>query len=526
MRADGDKFLHYVFCRDRALFALRFITRMCRLSEGRFAGQRIKLLPFQVELISELFGWIDPATGFRRYRKAFWFLPRKNGKSTLIAGIALYMLMADGEFGAQVILASNSKDQSGVVFKPAAEMVKQSPQLLAECDVRKANRRILHPSTSSYLAVVPADGKNTLGLNVSCLVYDEIAAAPNRDLYDALTTSSGTRQQALQLFITTAGKETESIGYELYTYAKNVLADPASDPTFYPVIFELSKEDDWTEEANWFKCNPALGSFKLLPDMQAEFTEAMTSTSAQNKFKLFSLNQWVQAVDSWIDIDQWKLCGDPNFDESILKDCPCFLGMDLSKVTDLTALVALWRLPDGRLYLKPRFFIPAEGLRDRCVKDHVPYDAWVENNWVTTTPGPVVDYSFVQAALEEFKKNNQIKAVGYDSWGAVQLVADLTKAGFPMILMRQGHQTLATPSNEFETLVIAKRLVQNANPCMQWQIGNVVTRMDAGANIIPDKKNSTHRIDGVQATIMALGCAMRMAEAPKPVQELRVHSWG
>ena len=520
-------FLHYKFNPHKAKKAVTFIERYCVLFEGQFAGKPIQLRPWQKRLIEELFGWEDPATGLRRYRKAFWFFPKKNGKSTLIAGIALYMLIADGEAGGQVILASNSREQSMNVFRPAAGMVEQSPALQEECQIVASSKRILHPETKSFLAVIPAEAKTIQGLSISCLIYDEIADAPNRDLYDKLTTASKARIQPLQLFITTAGKDFEGIGHELYRYAKSVLADPKSDPTFYPCLFELDKTEDWQDEANWFKVNPALGDFNQLADMRAEYREALSSTSAANKFKMYSLNQWIQAADSWLDADKWKQCYDPTFDESTLTQYPCFLSIDFAKITDLTAVSALWALGDRRYYLKTYFFIPEVGLRERVLRDHVPYDSWIEQNWVTTCPGTELDYAFPKQLITDLSSKYHVKNISYDLWGARQFVQELEKEGIaPVTMVRFGHLTLAEPSKEFESLILGGRIKHDNSPCMNWQIGNVAPRLDQNANIVPDKQRSSGRIDGVCSTIIALYAALKTPDEVKKPTELRVTLFG
>ncbi len=513
-------FLHYVYSQKHANKALTFIQKYCCLFEGEDAGKPIRLRPWQVEMVSNLFGWIDPATQFRRYRKCFWFLPKKQGKSPLVAAIGLYMLVACGENGGQVILASNSREQCGNVYRPASAMCEMSPALAAECKIIKSTKRILHPESNSFLAVIPAEAKTIQGLNISCLIYDEIADAPNRDLYDKLTSSSKTRLQPIQIFITTAGHDDTSIGYELYKYAKSVLADPKSDPTFYPVIYELGKDEDWTLEANWFRCNPALGDFNQLADMRAEFREALSSTAAQGKFKMYSLNMWVKAAKSWLDLEKWKLCVDPDLDESTLKDFPCYLSLDFAKVSDLTALTALWTIGERKYYLKTFFFIPAAGLRERVLRDHVPYDAWIQDGWVTTCPGNELDYAFPKKKIYELIEANNVQCIAYDLWGAKQFCSELEREGNKVVMVRFGHQSLALPSAEFEALIIGGRIIHDNNPCMNWQIGNVVPRPDQNNNIVPDKGHSHQRIDGVCATIIALFAAMKLdgaQEVKKPV---------
>lgn len=509
------RFLHYVFDPARAERAVRFIESCCYLSKGKWAGKRLKLRKWQAEIIRETFGWIDPATGFRRYRKVFIFLSRKNGKSNLAAAIALYCLFGDGEQGAEVVCAANSRDQASIVFNAAAAMVRQSQILHNRAKIIPSTKRILFDETGSILRAVSAEVPTAYGLDISALIYDEIAFATTRELYDALTTAGGSRQQPLQVFITTASWETEGIGHDLYTYAKGVLANPESDPTFLPIIYELPESADWTDEATWGIANPALGDFLQLETLQNEAREAMANTASQGKFLTLHCNRWTQAAESWLDVAKWAEGARP-FDEDALRGQPCFLGVDLSSKVDLTAVVALWPLDDGTFYLRPFFFIPDADLRARVLRDHAPYDGWIESRHVTATPGEVVDYSFVRAKIRELAERYEIKAVGYDPWHATQFIQELQADGLECIPIRQGHQSLGAPTKEFESLITAHKLHHDGNPCLVWQIGNVSTRQDANNNIVPCKKKSRQRIDGVVASIMALECSLRIPVFRRP----------
>lgn len=520
-------FLHYVFDETLANRAIRFVERCCYLSKGSAAGKPLKLRPWQREIISNIFGWIDPSTGLRRYRRVFIFLPRKNGKSHLAAAIALYMLFADGEKGAEVILAANSRDQASIVYKAAAGMVNQSPVLKQLATPIPSSKRIPHLESDSVLKVISAEAPTALGLDISALIYDEVAFAPSRDLYDALTTASGSRKQPLHVFITTAGWDHEGVGHELYKYAHDVLADPKHDPTFYPVLFEVPANEDWSQESIWHTANPALGDFLNVEEIRNQARSALNNTADQNKFRTFHCNQWVQAAESWLDRTKWDGLANRQFNLASLRDVPCYIGLDLSSNQDLTAVVPLWIVNDTTFYAKPFLFLPEADLRERILRDKAPYDAWVEQGNVFLTTGATVDYSFISKKIHEIASTNTVKAIGYDPWQAHKLIGDLSNDGFTCVKLRQGHETLGAPTKELESLIVSKRLIHDGNACMSWQVGNVTVRKDANGNIVPDKRKSAHRIDGIAATVMALACAMKMNAAPeKKAAEFRVRVLG
>ncbi len=524
-KAPKRTFLNYVFDKKRADDVIAFIEKCCFLSKGKDAGKPIRLRPWQKQILSELFGWYDPITGFRRYRQVFLALPRKQGKSHLIACIACVMLFYDNEEGAEVILAANAKHQAGIVFNAAHEMIKRSPILNKRAKRLASTYTIKVEETASVLKSISADAGTSLGLDPSCYIYDEYAFCTNPEFAFALSTSQGSRRQPLACFVTTAGHDLQGVGYKKWEYARSVLKDPASDPTFLPILYELPIEDDWTKEENWYKVNPALNDFRSLEELRDSYKQAVTPEE-QHKFRQFYLNQWMQAPKTWLARERWDACADPNFDQALLKNADCFLSFDLSAVQDLTAISAVWVLSDGRYYIRVFNFIPDYNgqLRDKIVKDHVPYDAWAEQEWLTLLPGLAIDQEYILQKILELADTYMVKCVGFDPHGATKIVSDLEKAGLLMVKVRQGPLTLSEPMKELERMVLQKKVVHAGDPCLGWQISNVVPRKDAIGNLAPDKDRATGRIDGVVATIMALHCAIKMQPEPvKPKAEFRIH---
>lgn len=517
-------FLHYVFDQKRADEVIKFIERCCFLHKGVGGGKPIKLRPWQKEIIGELFGWIDPKTGFRRYRTLYLALPRKNGKSHLIACIACVAMFFDDEPGAEVVLAANSKEQSTIVFNAAHEMIRQSPILSKRAKRLASTYRIKVEETSSVLKSIAADGDTALGLDPSCYIFDEYAFCSDPDFAFALSTSQGSRTQPLACFITTAGYDLQGVGYKKWLYARSVLKDPASDPTFLPVLYELPMSEDWTLETNWARVNPALGDFRSLQELKDSFVQAVTPEE-QHKFRQFYLNQWLQAPKHWLSREHWDACADPHWNLGALKNIPCFLAFDLSAVQDITAIAAVFTLPDGRYYIKTFNFLPDYNgaLKDKEIKDHVPYQAWSDNEHITLTPGMAIDQDYVLRKIEELADNFMVKCVGFDPHGATKIVSDLEKLGLLMVKVRPGPITLSEPMKELERLVLQKKIVHDGNPCFGWQVSNVVPRRDALGNMAPDKDRASGRIDAVVASIMAIHCALRLEVEPeKPKADFRI----
>ena len=511
----------------RARRVINFIERLCRLSKGEHAGKLIKLRRWQKQIVRELFGTVK-ADGSRRYRRAYISMGRKNAKSTLLAAIALYMLFADGEIGGEVVIAANSVKQAGVIYAIAAEMVRQEPVLSERSKVVDFSRRIVDLETGSSLQVVSSEADLQLGADISCLIYDEINFAKSRELYDNLTSASGSRKQPLRIFISTAGKNIAGVGYSLYKLAKAVERKPELDPGLYSCIFEVPKEADWANEKNWFKSNPALGDFLSLEEVRDQFNEAKNVPARQASFKMFVCNQWTEAADAWIPIEKWEQCRSEAPLEEILQELegkPCHVGIDLSSKIDMSAAVLLFPLED-KYFVWPHFWIPDYDLRGRELRDAIPVGSWVETGAVNTTPGEVIRKEFIRKRLNDLNTRFPIASVGYDRHLAGEFIQDLTDDGFECFPIAQGHVSLTDATSEWEALVLSRRLIHAGNPCMDWQMSHVVTRPDSNNNIVVDKKKSTQRIDGVAAGIMALDRCLRQTAAPKNPPKFRVHVFG
>jgi phage terminase large subunit-like protein len=492
---------------------LAFIERACVIPSGKGAGGSFKLRGWQRDLICPLYGTLNE-DGTRQYRTAYISMARKNGKSTLLACLALYHCFADGEQMGQVILAANDRAQASIVFDAAAQIVRNSPILNQRSTIIPSQKRIIDKISGSIIQAVSSDVPTKLGLNVSALIYDELAFAPNRELWDVLTTAVGARTQPMVMTITTASWNSSpgDIGYELYTYAHDLAKGLKQDSTFYSFIREVPQEADWTLEANWKRANPAMGDFRSLEEMRTSFNRAVNIPAAQNTFKMLYLNQWVKQESRWIDLVVWDESAGI-VDAAELEGQPCYAGLDLSSTTDLSALVLVFPQPEGAFMVLPFFFLPSDGLRERCLKDHVPYDVWSadESTGLTLTPGNVIDYDYITEKLRELGTRYDIREVAFDRWGMAKISQDLTAVGFTMVPFGQGFQSMSQPTKELQKLVLSGKLHHGGNSILRWMLDCASVEQKPGDLIKlvkPDRYKSSKRIDGLIATVMGLSRAL------------------
>lgn len=489
-------------------------------TKGPFAGQPFNLRPWQKRIIQQLFK-IDRKTGKRERRMCLLMIPRKNGKTEIIAALAIDGLLFDGEIGAEVYSAAADKDQAALAFNVAAQMIRNDPDLAARCDILDSQKRIVDHKTGSFYRAISAEAYSKHGFNASRVLYDELHAAPSRELWDVLTSSTGARAQPLTVAISTAGYDRHSILYELYAHAKKVKENPALDPAFLPVIFEAPVDADWTDEKVWRAANPALGDFRSLDEMRTACARAREIPAQENTFRRLYLNQWTEQAARWITMASWDACK-TTIDRAALKGRRCFVGLDLSSTTDLTAAVAVF--PDGDQFdVLPHFFIPKERIQQRVIRDRVPYDQWERDELMTATPGPAVDYDYVRNLLMSWDEEFDVRVVAYDPWNATDLVNRLEKQdGFTCAKVRQGFATLSAPSKSLEKAIVSKRLRHDGHAVLRWNIANMSVESDAAGNIKPSKELSTERIDGGYALVMAIDAMERNDHTPPPAYQMMI----
>jgi len=488
-------------------------------TKGPFAGQPFRLRPWQERRIIRPLFQIDKATGRRRYRMCLLMMPRKNGKTELIAALAIDGLLFDDEAGAEVYSAAADKDQAALAFNVAAQMIRNDPFLSGQCEIIDSQKRIVHRKSGSFYRAISAEAYSKHGFSASRILFDELHAQSNRELWDVLTTATGARAQPLTVAISTAGYDRHSILWELYAHAKNVLETPTLDPAFLPVIYEAPRDADWTDEKVWHAANPALGDFRSLDEMRTACARAQEIPAQENTFRRLYLNQWTEQAARWISMTAWDACRAP-IDRAALRGRPCFVGLDLSTTTDLTAAVAVF--PDGDAFdVLPQFFVPKDRILQRATRDRVPYDQWAREDRITATPGPVVDYDAVRALITAWDQEFDLRVVAYDPWNATDLIGRLEKQdGITCVKIRQGFASLSAPSKALETAILSKRLRHDGHPVLRWNVANMSVESDAAGNIKPSKELSTERIDGGYALVMAIDAMERNAHAANPAYQM------
>ena len=493
----------FYFDKEAASKAIGFIETFCTHTKGELAGKPLLLEDWQKKIIGDLFGWKEE-NGLRKYRTAFIEIPRKNGKSTLCAAIGLYMLFSDDERGSEVYSAAGDRAQAGIVFEIAKRMIITNAELTKRSKVFRNS--ITNESKGNFYQAISSDSKTKHGFNANCIIFDELHTQPNRDLWDTLLTSTGSRRQPLCIAITTAGYDRQSICYEVYDYAKKIKDEIIEDSSFYSAIYEAELDSDITDEEVWKKANPNYGISLRKEYMKRESQRAVDVPSYQNTFKRLMLNMWTDSQTAWIGAKEWELCqGDIDLKE--LKNKECWAGLDLASTRDISALVLLFK-EDEKFIVVPYFFIPEDNAKKRSERDKVDYITWQNQNHLTFTNGDVADYNFIKEKIMELGNEFRIQSICYDRWNASQLVIDLTNEGVPMEPFGQGFQSMAAPSKQLESLILSKQILHNGNPVLKWMISNTVMEEDAAGNIKPSKKKSSEKIDGVVSLIMSLGSYM------------------
>jgi phage terminase large subunit-like protein len=497
--------------------AIRFINNLTH-TKGEWAGQPFNLRPWQVDILDKLFGTLLP-DGRRRYRTCYVEIPRKNGKTELAAAIALYMLLADEEPGAEVYSAAVDREQASLVFGVAAQMVRNDALLSQRLEIIDSRRRIYDPETNSIYVAIPAEAPGRHGYNASAVIYDELHAAPNRDLYDVLATSTGARRQPLIFVITTAGWDRNSICWELHQYAEKVRDGIIDDPSFLPVLYSAPQDADWTDPEVWRAVNPALGDFRSLEEFEIAAKRAMEVPGQQNAFRRLYLCQWTEQASRWLPMDAWDACdAAPN----VARGDSCFAGLDLASTSDITALVLWFPRKDGTVDLVPYFWVPEEGIIERSRRNGVPYDQWARDGYIMTTPGNVTDYEAIRAFIrDEIAPIYDVREIAYDRWNATQLITQLGEDGATCVPVGQGYASMSAPAKQFEALVLSGKIRHGGHPVLRWMASNVSVEQDAAGNIKPSKAKSTDKIDGIVAAVMACNRATVATAPPQSVYDTR-----
>ena len=490
-------------------FAVAFIESLCH-TKGTWAGKPFELIDWQERIIRDLFG-ILKKNGYRQFNTAYVEIPKKQGKSELAAAVALLLCCGDGEERAEVYGCAADRQQAGIVFDVAADMVRMCPALNKRVKILASQKRMVFQPTNSFYQVLSAEAYSKHGFNIHGVVFDELHTQPNRKLFDVMTKGSGdARMQPLYFLITTAGTDTQSICYETHQKAMDILEGRKIDPTFYPVIYGAKEDEDWTSPEVWKKANPSLGITVGIDKVQAACDSAKQNPGEENSFRQLRLNQWVKQSVRWMPMHKWDACAFPVLEDD-LEGRVCYGGLDLSSTTDITAFVLVFP-PKGesdKYAVLPYFWIPEDNVDLRVCRDHVPYDVWQRQGKLETTEGNVVHYGYIEKFIERLGERFNIREIAFDRWGAVQMVQNLEGMGFTVVPFGQGFASMSPPTKELMKLVLEEKIAHGGHPVLRWNMDNIFIRTDPAGNIKADKAKSTEKIDGAIALIMALDRAIR-----------------
>jgi phage terminase large subunit-like protein len=510
----------YRFDQAKAERFFRFAEKL-KHYKGEWAGQPITLQPYQRFRLGSVFGWVHVTTGLRRFRTSYHEIPRKNGKSLEAAVVMLYLSFYDSEAGAEGYCIATKRDQAKLVFTDCKQLVKSSG-LKSRIAAQVGN---LHrDDTASKLEPLGADHDSTDGLNPHAVCADELHAYKDRGLLDVMETATGARRQPHFFKITTAGDDPVSPGGDEHDYACKLLDGVLVDDSYFAFIAHADADDDWQDERTWAKANPNWNVSIKPDDMRSLATKAQGIPAAAATFKQKRLNLWVNATAPCLSIDGWRK-GQTTWTVQDMLHEPCFVGVDLASKLDLMALVFVFPPTVGRgsWRLLPYVWTPEDTLKDRAHRDRAPYDIWVDQGWLQTTPGPVLDHGVILDTLRTHRSDFDVERIGFDPWHADTLIDQLVKVeGWDeqqVLAVPQTFQGLSSAEAKFQAEVLAGNVDANGSPLLAWCVSNVVAQTDGKNNIQFTKKKSRGRIDPIKAATTAMSLALRM-----PVQTTSVMS--
>ena len=498
--ADLDRALDkgWYFDKKAAMRAIRFIEKL-KHTKGEWAGQRFRLEPWQQFVLWNIFGWKN-ADGTRRFRYVYIEIARKNGKTALSAGIGLYMLFADGESRPEVYSAATVKDQAKICFSDAVEIVKATDLKNYLTPYRNS---IVYELKGGTMKPLSSDYGTHDGLNPSCGIIDEFHAHKDSGMFDVIKSAFGARRQPLMFIITTAGFDKSGVCYAYRENVIKVLRGVNEDDSLFGIIYTLDDKSEWDDPKMWIKANPNLGVSLSADYLADQVKDAKNRPEAVRNVMTKNVDLWVDAERTWILDDAWQKCIGTTAPAD-LKGCACWGGLDLSNVSDITAYVLLFHEND-RFQLLPHFWIPEEKMLEKIRKENINYDKWVAEGYVTVTPGNVIDYDFVKADILRIVADYDLRTSAYDRWNSSQTIIDLQNEGMECNPFGQGYGSMSAPTKEFEKLVLTGKIEHFGNPVLRWMLASTLVKTDPAGNIKPDKEKSTQKIDGIVASIMALG---------------------
>jgi phage terminase large subunit-like protein len=514
-KAKGKDFA-YRFDEAAAEKVCRFVELMPH-TKGKWAGRKetLRLEPWQAFKTACLFGWVRKKDGLRRFRTAVILEPRKNGKSAWAAAVGLYMLVADGEHGAEVYSGATTEKQAWEVFRPARLMAMKTPALqsAAGLTVNASNLHVLgNESRFEPLIGKPGDGSSP-----HCAIIDEYHEHDTDDMVSTMVTGMGAREQPLLLIITTAGSNVAGPCYQSVVEARSMLDGTNDDPEMFALMYGIDGPrgepgdedyhpgDDWRSPDTLRKANPNFGASVGEDFLLARQRDAINNARKANAFRTKHLNEWVFAKEAFFNVAKWMSCGDPGLRMEDFAGMPCTVGLDLASKVDLAAAVFLFRKPSGGFAAFARCYAPEKTIETEATGN---YAKWERAGRLIATDGDMIDHAAILDDLIAASKRYTIESIAYDPAQATMLVTEMMKQGLPVVEFRHTVLTMSEPMKEVEALIRSEKIAHDNDECFAWQIGNVVGKEDAKDNVYPRKERPENKIDAAVALIMAMGRQM------------------
>jgi phage terminase large subunit-like protein len=507
-RQHTDKSFEFTFDEHAAHRVCAFIEGLPHV-KGKWKTGNITLEPWQCFLLTTIFGWKRP-DGTRRFRQVYIEIPRKNAKSTLSAGVALYMLALDGEPGAEVYSAAVNRDQAKIVFEEQAKrMVEREKALQSQFGLKAWAHSIVQASSGSKFQALAAQTNSLDGLNVHCGIIDELHAHTTREVFDVIETATGSRSQPLLWSITTAGSNRSGVCYEQRGYILKILNGSVTDETVFGVVYTIDDEDDWTDEIIWAKANPNFGVSVDPDDLKRKASKALQSPASQSGFLTKHLNVWVNADQAWMDMRSWDRCSEEPVDIKGFEGDRCWIFADLATKRDVASVALLFK-KNGKTYGFTRHYVNEEAVESQR---NAMYPGWDRSGHLIVTSGNITDFGRIEEDIREDAKRFKVQAIGFDPWQAAKISSEMATDGLPAVEVQMGPKNFSAPMKELEARVVGGKFKSDGNPVTTWMISNVVCHVDRNDNIYPLKERAENKIDGAVALIGAMGLMIREDES-------------
>lgn len=490
----------YVYDAERANEACGFIERMPHI-KGRWPTRNIVLEPWQCFAVCSIFGWVDEL-GARRYRSALIVIPRKNGKSLLAAAIGLYLLAHDGEPGAEIYSAATTRDQAKISWELARKMAQRSPGFTDRFGVEPLAHSIAVESNAAFFKPLSRDADSLEGLNPHGVIIDELHAHKTREVFDVMDEASGARRQPLKFIISTEGDDAQGVFAEQVKYLQDVLEGTHQDENYFGLYYSIDPEDDWTQEGTWRKANPNYSVSVGADEFGQRCKRAMHSPASQASFLTKRLNVRVGAGDAFFNMLAWGNCKEDGLNINQFAGERCYITLDLASKWDLSAKVMLFRR-GGKYYAFSRCYLPASAIVPGA-PNYDRYRGWLTSGALTSTPGNVTDYEFIERDLLDDLKRFRVRFVGYDPYQATQFSTRMTAQGAPMVEVPATVKNFSEAMKSLGALIISGKLCHDGDPVLSWAIGNVVAKIDAKENVYPRKAREENKIDPAVALIAGM----------------------